>query len=308
MKNSRHNTMILLFLILGFFFFVPRGLDARVPEYHGGFDENCLDSNSIRKMFWDGNLEALGHKLDNYFASTIASGAQIPLPCWAIVAKYYGVIAIAVKLDSTSKKKDSHAKTDTALGQIYFASLLKVDPHAELFDLGVPLGIQSVFDGIKQDMKITYTPDENFARRLIPPPDTKPAPTERAFLMREKYHDLRSCLYLAVDSNSLVSILKSLVGEKDPGFLCLNSEIYSRVGAPLLKAKKMIEEAEEHENESEILAPESIAGWTSRLRTRINDLELKTLGPGSKVMRTTFGSKDDSKKKNRPSNIEGTVK
>ncbi len=243
----------------------------------------------------------------NAYSST-ASGAPIPLPCWAYLAKYYGVIAIAIKMDTAYGKKNASPKTDTALGQLYFTSLLKVNPNAELFELGVPLGIQSIFDQVKEDMAINYSPDEKFTRRLIPPPDFKPAPTNRAFLMREKYHDLRSCLYLAADSNSLGLILKSLVGEKDPGFLCISSEIYIRVGAPLSKAKKMVEEAEEHEHESEILTPENIADWTFRLRTRINNMEIKTTGPGSKVMRTTFGVKDDKKKKSRQSNIEKSGK
>lgn len=253
-----------------------------VPVYTGSFNGSCLEEQELKSLYLDGNLDQLHSILNSYKGFASSTEMRIPIPCWLPVAKYSAIAAIA-------------SEQDTGTAAIYFASLLKVNPKAEIFELGITLGIQNVFDEIKSEMRIQYDSEEMFRTRRIPPPAFGPPPSERARGMRVKYHDLRSIYALAVDTTSFAIIAKSLHGETDPAFKLFASDLIMRVGASLKTAKRMVGESEGRE--SEILSQESVQDWSDRLKTRIGSMEAKAQGPGSAAMQTTFGDKTDKDKK-----------
>jgi hypothetical protein len=259
---------------------------GRLPEYHGSIGpEICMDEASLRREFLDGNLDLMGKKMSNYLRSIINSDdPRIPLPCVGYIYKYMGVLAIVTQ-------------KDTAKGDLFFKTVLNVDPRAQLFDLSVPIGIQNMFDGIVAEKRIVYTDEEMFRFRLLPAPILTPPTTKRAELMREKYHDIRSNYYLALDSVAYERLAKLLVGETDPAFQLTNAELIVKIGVSLNRAKKMVQGAESRE--SEILTGEAISAWADRLNTRINSMTSRTAESGTPVMHTIFGDKDGKKRRGR---------
>lgn len=263
---------------------------AEIPPYTGGpiTATNCLDTTQVKSQYWDGNLEALGKKIESFFVAK--RGRTMPMPCFTLLSKYYAVITLAVNFGDRASRKSANTPKDTTTAQIYFVTLLKINPHADLLDLAVPLSIQSFFDSLKSEMKITLPADEMFNLRILPPPAFAPPLTTRSKLMREKYHDIRSNYYLALDTSAFERITKLLIGETDPAFCLTNAEIATKVGLSLNKAKRLIDET--NSKESEILTTPSLDAWKERLLVRINSLEKSNWGTGTPVMHTTFGDKE----------------
>jgi len=184
---------------------LSNGNTQRAPNSETQDNENCLDATSLKRWYLDGNLEALYTKLDIYRHIAISEGRPIAMSCWIPIAKFTAITSMALKKDTTT-------------GEIYFASLLKVDPHAQIFDLGVPYGIQSIFDQVRTDMHVYSAPDEMYRMHLVPAPAFGGPPSVRVDGMKRKYHDLRSIYALASDTIGFAIVGKALKGETDPAF------------------------------------------------------------------------------------------
>jgi hypothetical protein len=180
---------------------------------------------------------------------------------------------------------------DTAKARVYFASLLKLDPRLEIFELGVSYPIQSVFDEVKADMRIRLGPEEWFVRRLVPPPRFEKGISGRTYGMRCKYHDLRSIYALAIDSVSFLTIGRALKGETDPAFQLFASDLLLRAGTSLATAKHLVGQSQGRE--SEIIARGDLKDWAKRLNARIGSLEMPAHSHGTRRMQTTFSEGSD---------------
>ncbi|HLP41131.1 MAG TPA: hypothetical protein VK465_06460 [Fibrobacteria bacterium] len=227
-------------------------------------------------------MDRLNQLMEEFRAFVINTETPVPLPCWIPIATFSAVTAISME-------------QDTAKAKVFFASILKMDPRLEIFDLGVSYPIQSIFDEVKSEMRFRLGPEEWFVRRLVPPPLFDADVSERTYGMRCKYHDLRSIYALAIDSVSYLTIGRSLKGETDPAFQLFASDLLLRAGTSLATAKRLVGQSQGRR--SEIIAGRDLRDWAKRLSVRIGSMEMPTPVLGSKHMQTTFGDRPEGKKR-----------
>ena len=181
---------------------------AGVPPYVGDLGKfPCPDTAWYRTMYADGNLDKIDQDIKEFRTEMIMNRFPIPIPCWSGVARYQAVTAMALRKDTMST-------------QSVFATLVKVDPSVELFDLGVSTVVQDLLDKTKADMNVFPTPEEMTARRLVPPPSFQVPETERIEGMKEphKYNDLPRLCTRSPPPRPGFEFAKALKGESDPAF------------------------------------------------------------------------------------------
>lgn len=267
--------LILLFSSLALLGMAAGTSVAGVPPYLGDLGKfPCPDTAWYRTMYADGNLDKIDQDIKEFRTEMIMNLRPIPIPCWSGVARYQAVTAMALRKDTMST-------------QSVFATLVKVDPSVELFDLGVSTVVQDLLDEVKADMNVSPTPEEMAARRLVPPPSFQVPETERIQGMKHKYNDLRTLYAVATTTAQISNIAKSLKGESDPAFKLFAAEIMILLDLPPSRVSMVIDEIGD---KSEIMNEVRIGDWVGRLRNRLFQIAQRNQRGGSKYMNKTFGS------------------
>lgn len=204
-------------------------------------------------------MEEVYSMWESYFRSSIQMQASIPRDCASKGKRMLGVLNLRLP-----------SKRDSALAQIRLATVLKLTPRAEMWDLWLPLETQSYWDAFRETNGRARSELEIWEDRWLPPVKYSPAKDPESINLRNIYHRNR-LLYANArdDATNYYKIMTDTRSLRDPTFSLLRTDVMLRLGSNIVATKKELERFEGLQ--SKVLAEGDLVGWHGRLGTMIKE-------------------------------------
>ena len=219
----------------------------------------CLDTTAIRQQFLEGEVEEVYSLWETYLRNAIQTQVPISRDCGAKAEKMLGVLNLLLP-----------SKRDTSLSTIHLATVLKLAPRAEMWDLWLPLETQTYWDAFREKYGRRRTAIEIWEDRWLPPVAFTPTLGREALQLRNAYHRNR-LLYANArdDANNFYKIMADTRNFQDPTFTLLRTDVMLRLGTSIAQAKRELDKIEGVN--SLVVAGGDLVSWYGRLGTLIQE-------------------------------------
>lgn len=221
----------------------------------------CPDTLELRQQFLDGELEEVYSVWQNYLHRAQVGLLGIESSCFANGLKTMSILSLRLP-----------TKKDTDLALIYWATLLKVRPRVEMWDLWLPLETQSQWDAFRGLHGRGRTEDEIWSDRWLPAVDSTPIRDAEGLSLRKAYHRNR-LLYAnaGVDAENYFKIIENIRPLHDPSFTLFRTDVMLRLGMNVSQSRLELDKY--NGQTSKILSQGDLIEWCTRLSGRLKERE-----------------------------------
>jgi hypothetical protein len=244
----------------------------------------CPDTLELRQQFLDGELEEVYSVWQNYLHRAQVGLLGIESGCFANGLKTMSILNLRLP-----------TKKDTDLALNYWATILKVRPRLEMWDLWLPIETQSLWDDFRGLHARPRTVEEIWADRWLPPIDSSSNRDPDGLSLKKAYHRNR-LLYAnaGVDAENYFKIIENIRPLRDPSFTLFRTDVMLRLGMNVSQSRMELDKY--NGQTSKILSQYDLVEWCTRLSGRLKERE-ESLEP-----------KDTTKPKDLPPSVKAKLK